>query len=106
MTVNPAHLSDEDRARIHAFLESAKERGEVVDLVPRMEQLTPAELAHRLGMSRSTVLRRIAAGDIHATKVGSHHRISFAEYERYSRELIRQMAEVSAAEIETELFSE
>ncbi|WIY82153.1 helix-turn-helix domain-containing protein [Propionimicrobium sp. PCR01-08-3] len=106
ITVNPAHLSSDDRARIDAFLESAKERGEVVDFTSRVELLTPAEVAHRLGMSRSTVLRRIADGDIRATKVGSHHRIPLAEYERYSRELLHRMAEESAADIEAELFRE
>jgi excisionase family DNA binding protein len=106
LTVNPAHLSDKDRARMDAFLESAKERGEVVDFVARVELLTPAEVARRLGMSRSTVLRRIADGDIGATKVGTHHRIPLAEYERYSRELMHRMAEASAADIETELFGE
>lgn len=106
MTVNPAHLSDEDRARVHAFLESAKKRGEVVDFVARVELLTPAQVAHRLGMSRSTVLRRIVDGDIRATKVGTHHRIPLAEYERYSQELMRRMVEASAADIDAELFGE
>ena len=58
-----------------------------------MKLLTPAEVAERLEMSRSTVLRRIAGGDIQATKVGTHHRIPLNEYERYSRELMRRMAE-------------
>ena len=33
-----------------------------------VELLTPADVAARLGMSRSTVLRRIADGDIEATR--------------------------------------
>ncbi|MDO5066685.1 MAG: helix-turn-helix domain-containing protein [Propionibacteriaceae bacterium] len=33
-----------------------------------MELLTPAEVATRLGMSRSSVLRRIADGTLKATK--------------------------------------
>ena len=106
MTLNPAHLSNDDWARVRAFLDSAKKRGEVVDFSTRVELLTPAEVARRLGMSRSTVLRRIADGDIKATKVGTHHRISLNEYERYSRELMRRMAEASAADIEVELFGE
>lgn len=88
------------------FLDSAKERGEVVDFSTRVQLLTPAEVAERLGMSRSTVSRRIAAGEITATKVGTHHRIPLAEYERYSRELIRRMAQASADDIEAELFGE
>lgn len=106
MTINPAHLSDEDWASLRAFLESAKARGEVVDLAARVELLTPAEVAKRLGMSRSTVLRRIAEGALVATKVGTHHRIPLAEFERYSHELMRRMAEASAADIEVELFGE
>lgn len=97
---------DQDRARVHAFLEPAKEPGEVVDFVARVELLTSAQIAHRLGMSRSTVLRRIADGDIRVTKVGSHHRVPLTEYERYSRELMRRMVEASAADIKAEQFGE
>lgn len=106
MTINPAHLTDEDWATLRRFLESAKARGEVVDVSARVELLSPAEVAKRLGMSRSTVLRRIADGDLEATKVGSHHRVTLAEFDRYSDELVRRMAEASAAEIEDELFGE
>lgn len=106
MTINPAHLSDEDWVTFRAFLESAKTRGEVVDVSTRVELLSPAEVATRLGMSRSTVLRRIADGDLAATKVGTHHRVPLAEFERYSHELMRRMAEASAADIEAELFGE
>jgi excisionase family DNA binding protein len=104
LTVNPAHLSDDDWETIRAFLNAAKEKGEVVELAARVELLTPAEVAKRLGMSRSTVLRRIADGDLQATKVGSHHRIPLGEFKRYNRELMRRMAEASAEDIEAELF--
>lgn len=77
----------------------------MVDFSTRVELLTPAQVADRLGMSRSTVLRRID-GDINATKVGTRHRIPLSEYERYSRELVRRMAEASAADINAELFGE
>ncbi|MGE3620688.1 MAG: excisionase family DNA-binding protein [Acidimicrobiia bacterium] len=104
LTINPAHLSDDDWKTIRAFLDAAKEKGEVVEFSARVEMLTPAEVAKRLGMSRSTVLRRIAVGDLRATKVGTHHRIPLGEFERYSRELVRRMAEASAADIDAELF--
>jgi len=106
LTINPAHLSDDDWEAIRTFLDAAKARGEVVEFSSRVELLTPAEVAKRLGMSRSTVLRRIADGDLKATKVGSHHRIPLAEFERYSHELVRRMAEASADDIEAELFGE
>lgn len=106
MTLNPAHLSSADWARVREFLDSAKKRGEVVDFSTRVALLTPTEVAQRLGMSRSTVLRRIADGELQATKVGTHHRIPLNEYERYSRELMHRMVEASAADIEAELFGE
>lgn len=106
VTINPAHLSDEDWETIRSFLNAAKDRGEVVEFSSRVELLTPAEVAKRLGMSRSTVLRRIADGDLEATKVGTHHRVPLAEFERYSHELMRRMAEASAADIEAELFGD
>jgi excisionase family DNA binding protein len=104
LTINPAHLSDHDWETIRAFLDAARDRGEVVEFSSRVALLTPAEVAKRLGMSRTTVLRRIADGDIKATKVGTHHRIPLSEFERYSHELVRKMAEASAADIEAELF--
>ena len=103
LTINPAHLADGGWEAVRDFLETAKENGEVVQLTSRVGLLTPAEVAKRLGMSRTTVLRRIADGHLLATKVGTHHSIPFAELERYSRELMRQMAEVSAEDIGNEL---
>ena len=106
LTINPAHLSDGDWETVRVFLEAAKENGELVQLTSRLEMLTPAEVAKRLGMSRSTVLRRIASGELEAIKVGSHHRVPLAEFERYSRELMRRMAEASAEDIGTELLGD
>lgn len=106
LTINPAHLSDNDWESIRAFLEAAKEKGEVVELSSRVELLSPAEVAKRLGMSRTTILRRIADGDLDATKVGTHHRIPLTEFERYSSELMRRMVEVSAEDIAAELFGD
>lgn len=106
LTINPAHLSDDDWETIRAFLNAAKGKGEVVEFSSRVELLTPAEVAKRLGMSRSTVVRRIADGDLEAMKVGTHHRIPLGEFERYSHELMRRMAETSASDIEAELFGE
>lgn len=106
MTINPGRLSSDDWGRVQDFVDSARKRGEVVDLTARVEMLSPADVAERLGMSRSTVLRRIASGEIKATKVGTHHRIPFHEYERYSRALVRRAAEASAADIGAELFGD
>lgn len=106
LTINPANLSDDDWEAVRTFVNEARDRGEVVEVTSRVEFLTPAEVAKRLGMSRSTVLRRIADGDLRATKVGTHHRIALAELERYNRELMRRMAKQSAKDIDTELFGD
>lgn len=106
MTVNPAHLSDDDWTRMRAFLDSAKQRGEVVHLSSEVELLSPAEVGRRLSMSRTTVRRRIASGELTAIKVGTHNRITLTEYERFSTEMMRRMAEATADDIATELFGE
>ena len=62
LTINPAHLSDDDWEAIRTFLDAAEAEVEVVEFSSRVELLTSPEVAKRLGMSRSTVLRRIADG--------------------------------------------
>ena len=106
ITVDPSHLTDDDWVRVRAFLDAARARGEVVDLSSRVEMLSPAEVAMRLGMSRSTVRRRILNGDLQAVKVGTHHRIPRVEYERFSDELMLRMVQASASDIDAELFGE
>ncbi len=106
MSVNPAHLSDDDWARMRAFLDSARQRGEVVRLSSEVELLSPAEVGRRLSMSRTTVRRRIASGELKAIKVGTHNRITLAEYERFSTEMMRRMAEATADDIAVELFGD
>lgn len=106
ISVNPAHLSDDDWARMRAFLDSARQRGEVVRLSSEVELLSPAEVGRRLSMSRTTVRRRIASGELKAIKVGTHNRVTLAEYERFSTEMMRRMAEATADDIAAELFGD
>ncbi|MGA1224563.1 MAG: helix-turn-helix domain-containing protein, partial [Phycisphaerales bacterium] len=54
------------------------------------ETLSPAEAAKRLGVDRSTISRKIKAGDIATIKVGSHHRIARREFERYRDSLVSE----------------
>ncbi len=65
------------------MFDAARAAGEVVDIVTRRETLTPAEAAKRLGIDRSTVSRKIKAGEIATVRVGAHHRITRREFERY-----------------------
>lgn len=106
LTINPANLSDTDWSAIQSFLNAAREAGAEVELSQRTNAMSPAEFARRLSMSRATVLRRIADGTITATKTGTHHRISEAEFKRFSDQQMTRMAEAMAPEIEAELFGE
>ncbi|MDP9027828.1 MAG: helix-turn-helix domain-containing protein [Actinomycetota bacterium] len=106
LTINPGRLSDDDWAVIRAFVETANREGSAVKLQTREVYLTPAQVAKRLSMSRSTVLRRIASGDLKAVKVGTHHKVSFTDFKRFSDEILRRMAEATAPDIEVELFSD
>ncbi|MGB4777537.1 excisionase family DNA-binding protein [Microbacterium sp.] len=104
LTINPANLSDTDWSAIQSFLNDAREAGAVVELSQRTDAMSPAEFARRLSTSRATVLRRIADGTIKATKVGTHHRIPEAEFQRFSHQQMVRMAKAMAPEIEAELF--
>ena len=84
LTIDPAHTPDTEWVtRVRSVFDAARAAGEVVDLVTRTETLTPAEAAKRLAMDRSTIIRKIKAGEIATIRVGSHHRITRQEFERY-----------------------
>ena len=82
----------------------AAQAGETVTVTSGVRMLTPAQVGRRLGLSRSTVTRRIAKGEIHAVMVGNRHRIPYPEYQRVWRELAQKIAADSAADVEAELF--
>lgn len=106
MTINPGRLSDDDWAAIRAFVETANREGAAVKLQTREVYLTPAQVAKRLSMSRSTVLRRIADGELKAVKVGTHHKVPYTEFKRFSDEILRRMAVAIAPDIEAELLGD
>lgn len=74
------------------YIRSAADAGEAVTLSAKVETMTPIEVADRLGVSRPTIARRIAAGDIKALKVGNRNRIPVAEFERFRDSFVREMA--------------
>jgi excisionase family DNA binding protein len=103
LTIDPAHMTEQDWAVLKRYLDDAAEAGEVVSISSHLATLTPAQVAKRLGMSRSTISRRIKAGDIQAIKVGSHHRISLPEFERFRDELVGGMIAAAADDLEADL---
>ncbi|MCL2849055.1 MAG: helix-turn-helix domain-containing protein [Micrococcales bacterium] len=86
-----------------AAVTEASARGETVRLDSTVETLTPAQTAERLGLSRATVSRRIAAGEIATIKVGNRHRIPVTEYQRFRRDLMRKVTAYYADDIEDDL---
>ena len=80
--------------------------GETVTVTSRVRMMTPDDVAARLGVSRSTVSRKIKAGEIRAVKVGNRNRIPYAEYRRVWEQTMRTIAEASASDIEAELFGD
>jgi excisionase family DNA binding protein len=82
----------------------ARRAGQRVTVSVESPRLTPEEVAARLGVSRSTVSRRIASGRIKAVKVGNRNQIPYVEFQRVLRESMAAMAAASAADVEAELF--
>ena len=106
MMINPGHISQDDLATLSAFATEQVEAGKRLVVTAEEVLLTPEDVARRLSMSRSTVRRRIADGDLMAIKVGTHNRIPYTEYQRFAHELMVRFAQASAADIEAELFGE
>ncbi len=88
------------------YLRRAAASGEVVTVSSKPKMMTPSEVAQGLMMSRSTVSRKIAAGEIKSVKVGNRHRIPYQEYRRVWEQTMRIVAKQSAADIEAELFGD
>lgn len=70
-----------------------------------LEEVSPAQAAKYLGVSRPTVSKLIAAGEIPSHMVGSHHRIVMRDVVNYEvrrdaarRELAETFAHAEAAE--------
>lgn len=74
------------------FIQSAGDAGDSVSLNAEEETVTPAEMAEDVGISRASIQRRITAGDIKCTKIGSRYRIPIQEVERFRRSFIQEMA--------------
>lgn len=78
--------------------------GQTVTVSAEERMLTPDEVGRRLNMHRSTVVRKILAGEIRAVKVGNRHRIPYTEFQQFRDVVLDKIARVSAADVEAELF--
>jgi excisionase family DNA binding protein len=59
------------------------ERGVRVDIVPTDRKLTLREAGSLLGVSREFVRRLVASGELDASKVGTHHRLTLSDVLEY-----------------------
>jgi excisionase family DNA binding protein len=104
LTIDPSQQSeDEWLAVMKSYVLRARENGEVVSLRSRAQFLSPEAAGRRLGMSRSTVTRKIEAGEIKAIKVGKHHRIPLREFEAYRDKVVGSMIAAASDDIEADL---
>ena len=87
-------LQRETAAKVLELLEAEGATGAVV--VPVREQFTTTEAAKMLGISRTTLMKMIDAGEIDSVKVASHHRIPAPAIQRY--EQVRGAGRARAAE--------
>lgn len=74
------------------FINKAGEAGEVVSLNAEEPTLTPAQMAAEIGVSRASIQRRIASGEVACRRVGSRYRIPLREVERFRRAFVRDLA--------------
>lgn len=114
LTIDPARMTsrafdrkaDPEWAALADYLRAAAAAGAIVRLTARPETLTPAEAGARLGMSRSTIARRIKSGEITAVKVGAHHRIPLREFERFRDMTMGAMVSEISADLEADLYGQ
>ena len=98
-SIRPAWLD-----QIASYVERAAADGELVTLTTRRRMLTPAQVAERTGMSRSTISRKVASGELRAIKVGNRNRIPYEEYLRFWKATMGELVEVSADDLRADLF--
>lgn len=80
----------------------------MVTLTSKQRMLTPEPVAEAMGVSRSTISRRIKAGEIHSVKVGNRNRnrVSYEEFEQFWDATLTNVAALVSDDIEAELFGD
>jgi len=80
--------------------------GATVTLTSKQRMLTPEQVADAMGVSRSTISRKIKAGEINAVKVGNRNRVPYEEFERFWDKTMGDMVELVRDDIEADLFGD
>lgn len=100
-----AGLPEWARLLVDQVMEAAAS-GQTVTVSVQERMLTPEQVGRRMNMHRSTVVRKILAGEIRAVKVGNRHRIPYSEFQRFRESALDRLARVSAPDVEAELFGD
>ena len=114
LTITPEDVraADESAARpswleaVAEYVQRAASEGEQVTLTAKPRMMTPAQVADAIGVSRSTISRKIAAGELRAVKVGNRNRIPFEEFERFWQATIGDVVALTAGDIRADLFGD
>lgn len=90
--------------RVAEYVQRAAEDGEAVTFTAKPKVLTPEQVAALTGVSRSTISRKIKAGEIHAIKVGNRNRIPYDEYMRWWDQTMNDMIDLVRDDLREDLF--
>jgi excisionase family DNA binding protein len=91
---------------VAAYVQRAAAEGATVTLTSKQRMLTPEQIADAMGVSRSTISRKIKAGEINAVKVGNRNRVPYEEFERVWAKTMGDMVELVRDDIEADLFGD
>lgn len=115
LTINPEDVraSTQDTGprpawleEVAAYVQRAAAEGATVTLTSKQRMLTPEQVADAMGVSRSTISRKIKAGEINAVKVGNRNRVPYEEFERFWNKTMGDMVELVRDDIEADLFGD
>ena len=90
--------------KVAEYVQLAASEGETVTLTAKQRMLTPEQVASLTGVSRSTISRKIKAGEIHAVKVGNRNRIPYEEYQRWWDQAMGDVIELVRDDLREDLF--
>lgn len=97
----PAWLGEVTR-----YVQQAAAEGALVTLTAKRRMMTPSQVADAIGVSRSTISRKITAGELRAVKVGNRNRIPHEEFRRFWRQTMGDVVELTRDDISADLFGE
>lgn len=88
------------------YVQRAAADGEQVTLTAKRRMMTPAQVADAIGVSRSTISRKITAGELRVVKVGNRNRIPFEEFERFWQATMGDVVDLTRDDIRADLFGD